>query len=107
MFAPELTGLDRDAVREWYYGYCWRGEEKVYNPFDILLLLRNREFRAWWFETGTPTFLVETLFRRRITSVSLDGMLGRDDLLSAFDVDDIATEALLFQTQDQFFLAGS
>ena len=98
VFAPELPGLDRDAIREWYNGYSWRGEEKVYNPFDILLLLRNREFRAWWFETGTPTFLVETLFRRRVTSVSLDGMLGGDDLLSTFDVDDIATEALLFQT---------
>ena len=98
VFAPELPGLDRSAIREWYNGYSWRGEEKVYNPFDILLLLRNREFRAWWFETGTPAFLVETLYRRRIASVSLDGMLGSNDLLSTFDVDDIATESLLFQT---------
>ena len=98
VFAPELPGLDRDAIREWYNGYSWRGNEKVYNPFDILLLLHNREFQAWWFETGTPAFLVETLFRRRIASVSLDGMLGSNDLLSTFDVDDIATEALLFQT---------
>ena len=98
VFARELPGLDRDAIREWYNGYSWRGEEKVYNPFDILLLLQSREFRAWWFETGTPAFLVETLFQRRIASVSLDGMLGSNDLLSTFDVDDIATEALLFQT---------
>ena len=27
VFAPELTGLDRDAIREWYNGYCWLGEE--------------------------------------------------------------------------------
>ena len=38
VFAPELGGLDRDQVRDWYNGYSWRGEEKVYNPFDILLL---------------------------------------------------------------------
>ena len=98
VFAPELPGLDRETIREWYNGYSWLGEEKVYNPFDILLLFDRRKFRAWWFETGTPAFLVETLFRRRVTSVSLDGMLGGDDLLSTFDVDDIATEALLFQT---------
>jgi len=98
VFAPERPRVDRDALRGWYDGYSWRREEKVYNPFDILLLLHNREFRAWWFETGTPAFLVETLFRRRIASVSLDGMLGSNDLLSTFDVDDIATEALLFQT---------
>ena len=98
VFAPELAGLDRDAVREWYNGYWWLGDEKVYNPFGILLLFRNRKFGAWWFETGTPAFLVETLFKRRVRSVDLDGMVGSDDLLSTFDVDDIATEALLFQT---------
>ena len=98
VFAPELPGLDRERIRDWYNGYGWLGEERVYNPFDILLLFRNRKFGAWWFETGTPAFLVETLFRRRVSSVALDGMLGTGDLLSAFDVDAIATEALLFQT---------
>ena len=98
VFAPELPGLDRDAIREWYNGYGWLGEEKVYNPFDILLLFRNREFGAWWFETGTPAFLVETLLERRVSSVALDGMMGTSALLSAFDVDAIGTEALLFQT---------
>ena len=98
VFAPELAGLDRDKVRDWYNGYGWIGDVKVYNPFDILLLFRNRSFGAWWFETGTPTFLVETLFKRRVSSPALDGMMASDELLSAFDVDDIATEALLFQT---------
>ena len=98
VFAPELPGLDRDKIRDWYNGYGWLGEEKVYNPFDILLLFDERKFGAWWFETGTPAFLVETLFRRRVSSVALDGMLGTGELLSAFDVGAIATEALLFQT---------
>ena len=98
VFAPELPGLDRDRIRDWYNGYGWRGEEKVYNPFDILLLFDRREFGAWWFETGTPAFLVETLFNRRVDSISLDGMVGTGDLLSTFDVDEMATEALLFQT---------
>ena len=98
VFAPELPGLDRDEIRRWYNGYSWLGEEKVYNPFDILLLFDRRRFGAWWFETGTPTFLVETLISRGVGALSLDNMLGSDDLLSAFDVDHIATEALLFQT---------
>ena len=98
VFAPELPGLDRDEVREWYNGYGWRGDERVYNPFDILLLFRNREFGAWWFETGTPAFLVETLLGRGVSSVALDGMIASTRLLSTFDVGDIATEALLFQT---------
>ena len=98
VFAPELPGLDRKRIREWYNGYCWRGDEKVYNPYDLLLLFDSREFDAYWFETGTPAFLVETLFRRRVSSVSLDQMMGTAALLSAFDVGKIGTEALLFQT---------
>ena len=98
VFAPELPGLDRDRIREWYNGYAWLGEEKVYNPFDVLLLFRRRRFGAWWFETGTPTFLVDTLLARGVGSTELDGMRAGDELLSAFDVDDMAPEALLFQT---------
>ena len=98
VFAPELGGLDRERVREWYNGYSWRGTEQVYNPFDVLLLFDSREFRAHWFETGTPAFLVRKLFERRVATVSLDRMVGTDTLLSAFDVGNIGTEALLFQT---------
>ena len=97
VFAPELPGLDRNEIRRWYNGYSWLGEE-VYNPFDILLLFDKRQFGAYWFETGTPTFLIETLISRGVGALSLDDMLGSDELLSAFDVDHIATEALLFQT---------
>ena len=98
VFAPELPGLDREQIRDWYNGYSWRGDDKVYNPFDILLLFDSREFKAYWFETGTPTFLVETLCKRHVSSRELDEMVGSDELLSTFDVEDIATEALLFQT---------
>ena len=98
VFAPELEGLSRDDVRRWYNGYNWLGKAKVYNPYDILLLFRRREFAAHWFETGSPAFLVETLIKRGVSPLDLDGMVGTSDLLSAFDVDDMATEALLFQT---------
>ena len=45
VFAPELTGLDRQQIRDWYNGYNWTGEA-VYNPFD-LLLFEERQFRIW------------------------------------------------------------
>jgi hypothetical protein len=65
VFAPELEGLDRDEIRHWYNGYNWRGEA-VYNPFGLLLLFQEREFRSFWFETGTPTFLVDMLTERKV-----------------------------------------
>ena len=98
VFEPELPGLDRAEIRNWYNGYNWLGKDHLYNPFDILLLFDIRKFKAHWFETGSPTFLVETLFQRRISTVALEDLAGADDLLSKFDVDNIGTEALLFQT---------
>ena len=98
VFAPELPGLDRDRIRDWYNGYNWLGEERVYNPFDILLYFRTGEFRAHWFETGSPDFVVQTLRRRRVVVPSLDGLFGTSELLSKFDVESMAVEALLFQT---------
>ncbi|MDE0261417.1 MAG: AAA family ATPase [Bryobacterales bacterium] len=98
VFAAELPGLDRERIREWYNGYTWGGEQEVYNPFDVLLLFAEREFKAWWFETGTPSFLVKTLVERNISTASLDGMLASEGDLGKFEVDSIAPEALLFQT---------
>jgi len=98
VFAPELEGLDREKVRDWYNGYSWGGGKRVYNPYGLLRLFDSRKFSGHWFETGTPKFLVETLIERGVSSVSLDGTLGTESLLSVFDVEEIGTEALLFQT---------
>jgi hypothetical protein len=97
VFAPELPGLDRDQIRRWYNGYNWTGES-VYNPFDVLLLFQKREFRAWWFETGTPTFLVDVLTQRGFFTPALAELRADESLLSTFDVEHIAAEALLWQT---------
>ena len=98
VFGPELPGLDRDRIRAWYNGYDWLGTEKVYNPFGILMLFRSRAFKAHWFETATPRFLIDTLLRRGFSAPDLDAVHASEALLSSFDVDRIAPEALLFQT---------
>jgi hypothetical protein len=96
VFAPELPGLDRTEIKNWYNGYNWRGEA-VYNPFDLLLLFRHREFRSYWFETGTPTFLVDLLRENRFFTPDLDQLVSSEELLNAFDVDHIEPAALLWQ----------
>jgi hypothetical protein len=100
VFEPALAGLDREAIRAWYNGYRWGGQDvtSVYNPFDVLLLLQNRQFGSYWFETATPTFLVDILKQRGVFTPSLDAWQTDDTLLSRFDVEDISTDALLFQT---------
>jgi len=97
VFAAEMAGLDEEEVRHWYNGYRWLGEG-VYNPFDILQLFDKREFRNYWFESGTPTFLIEWLKERRLHTPKLERLFANDDLLSAFDVDRMRPEAVLWQS---------
>ncbi|MDP3422127.1 MAG: AAA family ATPase, partial [Burkholderiaceae bacterium] len=96
VFAAELPGLDRDEVRRWYNGYNWTGES-VYNPFDALLLFDSRQFKPYWFETATPTFLVDVLKQRHAWLPELGRLQTDADLLSSFDVEHISLEALMFQ----------
>ncbi len=105
VFAPELPGLDRDEIRHWFNGYNWLGES-VYNPFDVLLLFQERTFHSYWFESGTPTFLIKLLMERQSFVPALGSLQVDDSVLSAFDVEHISTEALLWQTGYLTFAGG-
>ena len=75
-----------------------RGDEKIYNPFDALLLFAKREFRSHWFETGTPHFLYRLLLEQGEDPLKLEHQPIPADMLSKFDVDDIDLRAVMFQT---------
>ncbi|MBP3883666.1 MAG: ATP-binding protein [Olsenella sp.] len=85
-FEPEIEALaDQlglspegclEALRAQYDGYCFHpdgpGDSRgvgrmVYNPFSLLNAFQSRRLGSWWFESGTPTFLV-----RRMREVGLD-----------------------------------
>ena len=49
-------------MKEWYDGYHFHpSSEGVYNPFSVLNTFRSLEFQNYWFETGTPSFLIRFL----------------------------------------------
>ena len=97
VFLPYLKNYDREKVRRWYNGYSW-GDEAVYNPFDVLLLFSKKEFRAYWFATGTPSFLLNIWERSPNTLPDLDGIDVTEDLLDSNEIDCLTLEALLFQS---------
>jgi hypothetical protein len=97
VFAAWLEGVDLTELRQWYNGYNFLGES-VYNPFDVLLYLDSRQFRSYWFETGTPTFLIDLLKARRYHIPTIEILEAGEELLSSFDVGAIEPETLLFQT---------
>lgn len=49
-------------LKEMYDGYHFSEDsEGMYNPFSLLNTFASRKFNDYWFETGTPTFLVKML----------------------------------------------
>ena len=98
VFAPELPGLDRDEIRAWYNGYHWRGKERLYNPYGILLLFDSREFKSHWFATATPTFLYRLMQEKAVSLMEMENRITDEELICKFDVGDIGVEALFFQT---------
>jgi hypothetical protein len=96
VFREELQDKDLELIRCWYNGYSWLGEP-VYNPFDVLLYLEKRTFHPYWFETGTPSFLVKLLLEKRFYLPELEDLTATDDLIGSFDLDYIEPENLLFQ----------
>lgn len=51
-----------DRMTRKYDGYHFHPSgEGVFNPFSTLSCLQKKEYGSYWFQTGTPTFLVELL----------------------------------------------
>ena len=97
-FAPYLEGVDMERVKQWYNGYNFLGD-KVYNPFDILLFIKNHfEFDSYWFETGTPRFLVELIKKNSYFIPDLLNINVDKSLVNSFDIENLNLETILFQT---------
>ena len=63
-----------EKIRFWYNGFCFDGDKprddrRVYNPFSTLLLFENRAFSNYWFESGTPKFLIDLIIKNKHISI--------------------------------------
>ena len=76
-------------LKEMYDGYHFtHNSNGVYNPFSLLNSLSDKEFRKYWFETGTPTLLVNVMKKTSfdITTLSDNVFVGVDDLNGTQDI---------------------
>ena len=97
IFGAHLAGVDWARLKRWYNGYGFLGEP-VYNPFDILLFIdKGQRYRNYWFETGSPSFLIKLLRQRRFFLPDLDRIEASEEILDSFDIETIDPVTLLFQ----------
>jgi hypothetical protein len=85
-------------IKRWYNGYSWDGKTFVYNPFSTLSFFRKKEFENYWFETGTPTFLIEQIRKRDDLEPLVEERVVDASSLRGRDDNKIGNIGLLFQT---------
>jgi len=96
-FAVELKKYDKEEVRNWYNGYSW-GNGTVYNPFDILQFFASGDYRNYWFESGTPRFLLKLLEENEYFIPELENIEASEEIAGSFEIEDLNVDTLLFQT---------
>jgi len=95
--AHELSKVEcLEKLKVWYNGYKFEeSAPTVYNPVSVMKCFQEKKFKNFWFETGTPTFLVDLLKNQ---SVEFDDLSLHETSMDSYDPENIAPLTLLFQT---------
>jgi len=92
---PEML----EMLERYYDGYRFSKHDiRVYNPFSVLSALRQKDFRNYWFETGTPTFLVNLLKESDYPVAKIENLQLDEQIFSVYEIERLQPEALLYQT---------
>ena len=98
-FTPEITALaqeqemtieeTKEKLAQIYDGYHFtHNVEGVYNPFCLLKCLKSKDFGSYWFESGTPSFLVKTLQNQPLELTTIiNGRKAKEDQFKNYDPD--------------------
>ena len=88
-----------DKIKVWYNGYRFTREDNVvYNPYSVLYVLQRETFENYWFETGTPAFLVNLVKERQYSVPLMETLELSQQDFAVYDLDHLKLEPLLFQT---------
>ncbi|QTA81529.1 AAA ATPase-like domain-containing protein [Desulfonema limicola] len=86
-------------LAQYYNGYRFSKKNvRVYNPFSVMCALKHKTFDNYWFETGTPTFLVNLLKDTNFPVAKIENLELDKQIFSVYDLERLQPEALLFQT---------
>ncbi len=86
-------------MRYWYNGYGFSREKAtVYNPFSTLLFLENGEINNYWFQTATPTFLINQIKKQTYPIDQISGIQVGDTIFNSHDLEKISLISLMWQT---------
>lgn len=73
----------KNMLKTRYDGYHFASDSPdIYNPYSLLSAFRNEKISNYWFETGTPTFLIQMMRRFKYDITSIDDVESTDYAIS-------------------------
>jgi hypothetical protein len=86
-------------IKRCYDGYSWDGECFLYNPSSIISTFFEKMFANYWFDTGTPTFLMDLVRKENIDiDILINPDLSFNGIFPTWDLEDIDFATVLLQT---------
>lgn len=98
--SQELTREETIAeLKENYDGYHFSAKSPdVYNPFSLLNCFSTREFGAYWFSSGTPTYLIKMMRKFKVMPTNISKMYAKSSAFDAPTENMTAITPLLYQS---------
>jgi len=88
-----------DTLRLRYDGYHFEENAPgMYNPFSVLNTFLKMKFGSYWFETGTPTYLVTLLQRAEYNLEQLSSVSVDPDVLNSVDSESETPIPVIYQS---------
>ena len=88
-----------EKIKSWYNGYRFHySAETVYNPVSVMRCLNCGEFSNYWFETGTPAFLLDLIRNQDYDFAECLQEPVTELSFSAYEPERLSPTPLLFQT---------
>ncbi len=101
--AADRMKLDRGELftqlKDYYDGFCFDGETKLYNPFSIMQCLKKGEIANYWYKSGSPTFIVTYMKQHGIQDpAEYSHMEVVKDFADAHEIETSRPESFLYQS---------
>ncbi len=86
-------------LKEYYNGIRFSKKPLyLYNPVSFTNAMKNCDFENYWFETGTPTFLLKLIKKYDYDVSLLENLKVKPNVFSSYEIERLSVEALLYQT---------
>lgn len=87
-------------LKNYYDGFCFDGITRLYNPFSILQCLSKGEFRNYWYESGSPSFIVNWMKEHHIQDPEeyRHIVVNGNDFISIQEIEQADAASLLYQS---------